>query len=148
MGKINEIDYSDTQTKTKQYITGGQVGLATFFGTPLAGFYLLGKNYKTMGKLGSARKCYFYGIVAAVLMVALIILMPRHLLNVFSHGTTIIYTAILYSIFNYLQGKHVKQQIEAGYATFSWVKVLGISVVSLIILLTSCFFAGLMGPVN
>ncbi len=50
--------------------TPQQVGLATFLGTPLAGAYVMARNYWSLGRSGSGWNCLGFGLVGTILLVA------------------------------------------------------------------------------
>lgn len=51
-----------------------QVGLATFFCSPIGGLWLVASNYRSFGKRSQAIKTLFYGGIATVLFIAFFVL--------------------------------------------------------------------------
>jgi hypothetical protein len=45
-----------------------QVALGGYFGGPIAGFYLLGRNYTAFGQSRQARICYYTGPIIAIVL--------------------------------------------------------------------------------
>lgn len=132
MDNTQAINQTEELTKTKQYSTRAQVAITTFLGGPLAGCYLIGKNYKTMGDIKRGKQWLLGGIISTVIMLALVLLLPEKFLNMIPHSLIpIAYTGTIDYLFTQLQGKHVKQQLADGVVKYSWWKCIGIAAAAL-----------------
>jgi len=95
-----------------------QIASASFIGGPLAGFYLLHKNYNTLGQSSSAKLLLKLGVVFTSLLVFLAIFAPK--------GFTGILLATIYSLLIKVyaekkQSKYYSTHIEnGGFKASQW----------------------------
>jgi len=60
------ISTSDQENINYKLYKVSGIGIATLFGTPIAGGLLMSKNYKMLGNITAAKKAIIYSIVATV----------------------------------------------------------------------------------
>ena len=102
--------------------TAGQVGLATFLGTPLAGCLLLAANYGVLGRGSARRQAIVWGVLSAVALLVLSMHLPEKFPN---SVIPIGYTAGIYQFAKVSEGEAHKARFAAGGRQSNW-KVVGI----------------------
>lgn len=108
------------------------IGLATFFGTPLAGGILLAQNFKSLGNAKQAKLSIAYSLLAAAASIAIAFVLPEGASGTgVSVGTLV---AMIY-ISKHLQEETIKHHIEQGGALFSNWQAFGISLLVLLAVL-------------
>ncbi|MEM1174788.1 MAG: hypothetical protein AAGA33_04640 [Pseudomonadota bacterium] len=108
----------------------GQIGVAAFIGGPIAGSWLLASNFASLGKRDAKTKTVIAGIVLTACVIALSLYLPDDFpALVFPF----VYTVVFFQLAGKLQGYDVRQFIDDGGKRFSHWRVLGISVVSIVI---------------
>jgi len=82
-----EIGISQGQNINKDYRLWSinQIGMAALIAGPLGGCLFLGQNYKHLGFVDSAKKCYIAGILVSFLLCICFALIPD---EIFSHIPT------------------------------------------------------------
>jgi hypothetical protein len=103
----------------------GQMGLAAFLGTPIAGSLLLGLNFSRLGNRRAAWTSYVLGVVATALLIALAIAVPR-----FPSMLGIGSIAIIWMLGSTLQGAHYQRHLECGGRRASSWAAVGLSLLS------------------
>jgi hypothetical protein len=115
-------------------ITPGQISLATFLGTPIAGMYLLSVNRRRMGNASLATTTLLGGIGATALMIGIGVLLPESVGRALPIGVTI--AAGQYARTEQpLLDAHVSR---GGQKESSW-KAAGIGLVGMVVLLGMVF---------
>jgi hypothetical protein len=131
---------------TKKLYSQKAIGIATFFGGPLAAGYLVKKNYQSLGLESHGKKAFIIGIVSTLLLFAGVFSIPEHILDKIPNALIpAIYTGIIYLIVERLQGQDLKEPLENGRAFQSAWKAVGVGAISMLILLifiaTTAFIA-------
>lgn len=131
---------------TKKLYSQKAIGIATFFGGPLAAGYLVKKNYQSLGQESLGKKAFIIGIVSTLLLFAGVFSIPEHILDKIPNALIpAIYTGIIYLIVERLQGQDLKEPLENGRAFHSAWKAAGVGAISMLILLifiaTTAFIA-------
>ncbi len=130
----------ENKTKNVKFFSNKTIGIATFFGGPLAAGYLIRENYLSLNKPDDGKNALLIGIISTVLLFTGIFMIPENIIEkVPSQILPILYTAIIYYIVEKKQGEVLKLHEENGNEFYSGWKAAGIGLVSLIILLTFIF---------
>ncbi len=116
------------------YFSPAQIAVATFIGAPSAGCWLMAHNFLAEGKPSLAGKWKLGGIVGTVVLLILSSFLPASVPN---SALPIGYTIGLLQAAKHLFGTQVSLRIEAGHASGSWWKVIGVAVVSLAIIVAT-----------
>jgi hypothetical protein len=86
----------------------GAITFSTFLGSPLAGFILMGQNYRNLGNSKATRQCYVCGAVTTAILVAV------SFLNIPGTVLQISYLIGTYKTASTLQGKAFQNHMEKG----------------------------------
>ncbi|MEO7033178.1 MAG: hypothetical protein ABI548_04935 [Polyangiaceae bacterium] len=148
---LNERMNVDTQTAAAPDATvvdsplysPGQVALATFLGSPIAGCWLLAANYAVLGERDARRRTLVYGAIATVVVLAIAFVLPEHVPNVVLPAA---YTATLREIANRRQGKLFNAHIQRGGRKHSNWRVAGIGLAWLAAVLVAVVIVLLVLP--
>lgn len=70
--KSPESDPGSQDTGVYRFYKLSGIGLATFFGSPIAGGYLISRNYKVVGRDAEAKKAIIYSVLGTLAMFAVI----------------------------------------------------------------------------
>jgi len=109
---------------TPQHVT-----LATFFGTPLAGFVLMGLNETRMGRPGGMGKMIGFGILASAVTLAISLSVPDEFPSfIISLGSVLGMQAIAKT----MQGDEIMERLSNGAAKGSGWHAFGIGVLCLV----------------
>jgi len=132
--------------ENKKLYSQKAIGIATFFGGPMAAGYLVKKNYQALGQESYAKKAFLIGIVSTLLLFAGIFSIPESIIDKIPNAIIpAIYTGIIYLIVEKLQGQNLKEHLEYGREFNSAWKAAGIGAISMTILLlfiaTTAFIA-------
>lgn len=118
-----------------------QIATAAFFGSVLAGAWLIATNFKVMGQQDLARKTIGWGIVAVIAVIGLAFVLPDKMPNyVVPLACAIGLRAWAEARF----GKLLKQHKTAGGSQYSWWRVLGLVLLFVAILFTAAFLIALL----
>jgi hypothetical protein len=117
-------------TTSSLYKTSG-VGIATFFGSVLAGGFLMYLNFKRLGLEDKAKKCLLYSIIATIIVFGVIFLIPEDT-NIPNAAFTIPQLIAMIQIAKYQQGALIDEHTSSGGAMYSNWKAFGISLVFLV----------------
>lgn len=123
--------------------TKNAIAIATYFGGPLAGFYMMSENFKNFGNKEIAKKTFKIGSVATALFFLLLFIIPEYIMhNIPKFIIPFFYSYLIYYYTNKLQGKNIEEfintggQKNSGWKVF-WVLILCNAVlVSYIVLIT------------
>ncbi len=114
----------------------GQIVAATFLGGPMAGAWLMARNYRTLDDKSAANKALLGGLLATAALIALLAVLPEGMPN---GVIPVAYTLILGQIAHKLQGPQIKAKLEGGGPKGSHWVTAGIGVLCLV-----CFFVSAM----
>lgn len=135
METINTIEQ---QKNTKLYTTGW-VGFATYLGGPLAGAYLMSKNFESLNKKDCAQNALKNGIIATLLLFGLLAFIPESIMDQVPNSLIpLTYTSVIWSLMTKYQDKEIKEHLKNNGVKQSGWKVTGIAILSLIISLVYC----------
>jgi hypothetical protein len=123
---------------TTQHVT-----LATFFGTPLAGFILLGVNERRMGRPEKMANMIGLGVVACVIVIALSLVLPDAFPG---FALSIAYLLGMQAIAKHLQGDEIMARLSNGTPKASGWNAFGIGLLCLLPFLTIGFAIGWFLP--
>lgn len=132
----------EEQNKTKglKFYSQRAIGIATFFGGPLAACYLVRENYLVLNKPDEAKKALLYGLLATIFIFGFIFMMPEDIMGkVPNQIIPIIYTAIIYYIVEYIQGETLKLHKDFGNEFISGWKATLVGVIAMLISLSLIF---------
>ena len=109
------------------------IGVATFFGTVLAGGYLMYRNFKSLGKHAEANRALMWSAVAVVAIVGISLLLPEDI-NSPSIGFTVVQVVVI----TQLAKKHfsdalLDHELRGGKLASNWL-AFGISLLVLLVL--------------
>ncbi|MEL7186294.1 MAG: hypothetical protein AAFN50_07645, partial [Pseudomonadota bacterium] len=135
MADLNPYQSPDAEVTTDMAVgTGGRVykswhvGLATFLGTPLAGFWLMGTNYAALGQPGKRGTMMWSGIGTTVAVIALALVLPE---NFPSMPINIAVVAAMVALCNALQGEVLKAYVENKIFWYSGWRAAGVGLLFL-----------------
>lgn len=130
---MENIQTSDNKNIRKIY-SKNQIDIATFFGGPLIGGYLISENYKTFGEKNAAKKTLLITIISTVLFLTLIIFLPEiNIGDQASTGLSIIPLIIIVLFVRKYQGGKIQEYINKGFRGASSWGVFRKAIISLII---------------
>lgn len=132
--------------ENKKLYSQKAIGIATFFGGPMAAGYLVKKNYQSLGQESNGKKALLIGIVSTLLLFAGIFSIPESIIDKIPNAIIpAIYTGIIYLIVEKLQGQNFKEHLQDGREFYSVWRAAGIGAISMTILLlfiaTTAFIA-------
>ena len=146
MSDIYHPPTSELETEKKSvsplYKTSG-IGVATFFGSTLAGGFLMYLNYKRLGLYDKATKCIVISIFATIAIFGVVYLIPEDI-KVPNIAFTIPQVIAMVQIAKSQQESLINEHISAGGTMSSNWKAFGISVLimlAIIALVTGAVFA-------
>lgn len=124
------------EIKTKKFYTSGWVIFATYLGGPLAGGYVMSKNFENLGNKEYAKKTLYIGAVSTLVLLTTFALLPNSIMDkIPKRFFPIVYISIVYGLMVKYQDKTIKEQIASGAAKkYSGWKASGIGLLSFIII--------------
>jgi hypothetical protein len=128
------LNQTTTVLKEKKLCTIGGIELAAFLGGPVGAFYLISKNFNTLGNKSQAKKNLFYGLIFfAFVIIAPAFLPSDNILNKISPLMFVIMYVSIISIYaRRIQGNVIKEGLLAGIKKYSILKVIGVSILSFV----------------
>lgn len=116
------------------------IGLATFFGGPLAAGILIRQNFINLGKEEHGKQALFIGIVSTILLFAGLFAIPDSIIDkVPSSVVPAVYTGIILMIVELVQGHDLRVHTSGNGDFYSAWNAVGIGLVCLVILLAGIF---------
>jgi hypothetical protein len=127
-----------------------EIGLAALIGGPLAGFYLIGRNYMALEKKYLSRINFIFGIIGTILLGTAIVFIPKDLMDKIPDMIIpALFAPLVYVYVKKVQGQDIEDHFKNGGLKHSLRDAVGIGVFALMITLVSFFAAGKMaGSVN
>tara|TARA_R110001632_G_scaffold40289_4_gene100910 strand:+ start:1068 stop:1847 length:780 start_codon:yes stop_codon:yes gene_type:complete len=114
------------------------IGIATFFGGPIAAGYLVRQNYLAINEPEKAKKSLIIGIISTIILFSTIFLIPEEIMERIPNPIIpSIYTIIIYLIVEKLQGEYLKEHEENENPFHSNWKAAGIGLIFSIIIIVS-----------
>jgi hypothetical protein len=121
----------------KKFYSQRGIGMATYFGGPLAAGYLVKKNYETLGQPESGKKALIIGIISTILLFAGIFAIPEPIIEKIPRALIpLIYTGLIYLIVEKIHGETFKLHKEADGKFHSNWKATGIGAIAMLIILS------------
>lgn len=134
-----DIEKSNQCKSVSLYAMSG-ILTATFFGGPLAGCYLMSKNFENLGRKDLAQKTIKIGIISNLLIFGVIPFIPESIIDKVPRSVIpTIFVAIIYYYVNLFQKKNIDEHIRAGGKKYSFWKAFGIAIVSGVITVICLF---------
>jgi hypothetical protein len=120
----------------RRYYTPGQVSLATILGGPLAGGYLLSRNYLLFGSPKKAKAALLWSSAVFIGAIGLGYALP-------AHTSGIVPAAIIAAMYRWyaketFQGAIAERRTQ-GWVRYSWWRVLGMSLGFLVLMIGLIF---------
>jgi len=109
-----------------------------FLGGPLVAGYLFSENFKTFGQPEKVKPTWILSILATIAILGGIFLIPKNI-NIPNQLIPIVYTAIAYGLFHKIQSERATQHINSGGLIHNWGRVIGVSVIGLLITILLVF---------
>jgi len=104
---------------------------ATFLGGPLAGGYLISRNFRTLGNDDASEHSLVIAIIAAVIIFGnLPLLLPENFPLI---SIPIVSAAIVYFLVRSYQGQQIKEHLEKGDQKASLWKAVGVGLIGLVL---------------
>lgn len=128
-----EATYEATE---RRLFTVGQITTASALGAPIAGCFLLARNYKELGKVDEGRKALIWGVVSTALILLLSLVLPQKFP---SSALSIGYCFAMFKLARRLQGASISSHMAAGGAKGSWAMTIGVGVASLVVIFILIF---------
>lgn len=122
--------------------TTRQIWLASFFGGPFGGCYLLRQNYKTFGNAVHAKRSLVVGIFSTFLLMMIYGFwdeLPQGFLRSF---IPMAYTMLIWEFAKRSQGSQIKEMLASGVKRSSYWKLVGISFATLASMFAICCCIG------
>lgn len=117
------------------------IGIATFFGGPLAAGWLVRQNFINLGRAEQGKWALVIGIVATLLLFAGIFAIPETVIEKIPNSLIpAVYSLIIFLLVENIFGEELKKHKESNGAFYSGWKAAGVGAVSFLIL-----GAGLVG---
>lgn len=109
------------------------IGVATFFGTVLAGGYLMYRNYKNLGRHAEANQALIWSAVAVAAFVGIALLLPENI-NPPSIGFTVVQVIVITQLAKkFFSDALLDHELHGGKLASNWL-AFGISLLVLSIL--------------
>ncbi len=120
--------------------TIGQISVASYFGGPIAGCYLMSVNFKHLNNGEIAKKTLLIGIISTLIFFPGILFVPEKIIDKIPEFLIpMIYTSIIGVYAKKLQGISIKEHIEKGGQKYSGWKVAGLVIIFSILTLVYLF---------
>jgi len=119
------------------------IGIATFFGSILAGGFLMSRNYKKLGKHAAATKALVYSAIATVAVLVISFLIPEDL-NIPNLAFTIPQIIVMVQLAKKEQGADIEAHAANGGVLASDWKAFGISLLVIVALMAAVFPIAMM----
>lgn len=117
-----------------------QIAIAAFFGTPMAGIYLLQANYRVMGSPAAANKVSALGLLVSAALLAMLMRFPTSP----SLGVNIFAATLLSWIAERTQGEKFRRHVDTGGARGSNWRVLAVVIGTIVAVLAVVYVAGMI----
>lgn len=135
-----ELVQEQNKTKGLKFYSQRAIGIATFFGGPLAACYLVRENYLVLNKPDEAKKALLYGLLATVAVLGFILLTPEDVMEKIPNQIfPLIYTAVIYYVVESTQGETLKLHEKFGNEFISGWKAALVGFIAMLIFLSVIF---------
>lgn len=124
-----------------QFYSQKAIGIATFFGGPLAAGILVRRNYINLGNDLYGKHALSIGIISTILLFTAIFSTPEHILNKIPNSIVpAIYTFIIFLVVEKLQGQELKKHKENNGTFYSSWRATGVGFLCMLVIV-----AGVLG---
>lgn len=106
--------------------------IGTFLGGPLVAGYFFAENFKVLDEEEKIRLTWVIAIATLFCVILIAVLLPEDI-NIPNQIIPITYTALAYGLYKTHQEEKVKQLFENGNPLYSWWRVIGISIIGLLV---------------
>ena len=121
-------------TQKNKVFKNKAISMGTFLGGPLVAGYFFAENFKAINEPEKVTKTWIITILATIAIFSIAFMIPLD--SKFPNQLIpIIYTGIAYILFQNFQEKKVQEKVETGAEYHSWGRVIGVSILSLVITL-------------
>ncbi len=127
----------NTESEQKIYKSKA-IQIATFLGGPLVAGYLIAENYKVFNEVDKAKRSWIYAIIATVIIFGGAFLIPDSV-SIPKIVIPLIYSWITYYLVQRYQGEQIDAHITGGGNVHNWWRIIGISLVGLVVTLILLF---------
>lgn len=135
--------------KNTKFYTTIWVLIGTYLGGPLAGSYLMSKNFEALNQKNYAKNTLLIGIIANSLLFGLLIIIPSSVIDQIPNSMIpLTYTSAIYGLMIKFQDKEIKENLKDDENKQSGWKVIGIVILSLIISFLYVFTLLMLFPIN
>ena len=133
---VSHLDDAHNASISLYRVSG--IGVATFFGSVLAGGFIMYLNFKRLGLENKAKNCILYSTIATVLIFGIIYLIPEDI-NIPNAAFTFPQLIAMVQIAKNQQGALIDGHLNSGGAISSNWKAFGISLLFLVIIMAIIF---------
>lgn len=120
-----------TDGQTRIY-NEAQIVVGTFLGSPLAGGWLMAKNFSIFGEKSRARNTWITAILACMVVFGIILFVPGAD-KISGAGITAAYVVIAHRLVKHYQGTRIAEHRKSMQPFFSWWRAIGISLAAVVI---------------
>ncbi|NVO04110.1 MAG: hypothetical protein HXX09_15545 [Bacteroidetes bacterium] len=135
----------DTQIPTQKIYKDHAMWVGSMLGGPLTAGYIIAENFKAFNERGKARKTWFFTIIATIVIFGSLFLIADNV-KLPNQIIPLIYTGIGYFLMRHFQGEKIKAHINANGKTYSWWRVIGISIIGLVTIVLSIVLISFITP--
>ena len=112
--------------------------VGTFLGGPLVAGYLFSQNFKVFGEKDKITPTWIIAIIVTIVVFGIAFIIPENI-NIPNQLIPIAYSAFAYGLFKKYQENQSNEHIESGGQFYSWWRVIGISIIGLLITVIPIF---------
>jgi len=124
----------------KKFFSSKQISFGTYLGGPLAGAYMIGQNFKSLGKIKKSKYSIYLGILISIIVFILLFLIPENILDKIPNVLfPAIYTVACYFIARHFFGNLIEKNNSNEEKFHSWWRAIIISLISFLILMSVVF---------
>lgn len=120
-----------TEVPTEKIYQDRAMWVATFLGGPLAGGYVMAKNFKAFNEPAKAAITWICTIIATVVIFG-VIFSIKDSAKIPGQLIPIIYTVIMSSLMKHFQGAAITSHINAGGQIYNWGRVVVVGLLGLL----------------
>jgi len=125
---------------TKKLWSIGQISVGTFLAGPIGGCFLISQNFKALGEEKSAKRTFWFGFLGTLLFFAALFSIPEYIIEKVPNVIfPAVYTTLLTSFARTRQKSAIEQHLSQGGKRRSHFKLIGISILFLLLLLGIAF---------
>ena len=134
--------YSPAQRKL---YSPAQITLAALLGAPGAAGWFIGRNERQLGRPANGLRWFWGSVIGTIAMMIVVLLLP---VNFPRQALAIGYVAGFYAAAKSLYGSLLKEHRTAGGQVGSWWKVVGVSLLFLVIFVVLSFAVAFLMPAS